>query len=144
MEEEDLGPTVATTLATLYALKQHLNQSSLRAMRISKCTSRTIAEAPSTPGASISLRTRRAERSQQCSISITNGTPRTAVARAFGPRAPGGTPPSPQIPFIEFWPEAGTLVVFWSADFWHEVRRKRLSLTGWFLRRASNPLEQAL
>ena len=60
--------------------------------------------------------------------------------------APGRTP-SPKTPSIEVLPEAGTLVVFRSADFWHEVRRARrtrLSLTGWFLRRASNPLEQVL
>lgn len=36
-------------------------------------------------------------------------------------------------------PEGGTLVLFLSARFWHEVlpaRRERLSLTGWFLTRA--------
>lgn len=35
-------------------------------------------------------------------------------------------------------PEAGTLVLFRAADFWHEVRRARrlrLSVTGWFLTR---------
>lgn len=35
-------------------------------------------------------------------------------------------------------PEAGTLVAFRAADFWHEVRRARrlrLSVTGWFLSR---------
>ncbi len=35
-------------------------------------------------------------------------------------------------------PESGTLVLFLSADFWHEVlpaRRERFSLTGWFRRR---------
>ncbi|MEE4361189.1 MAG: 2OG-Fe(II) oxygenase [Pseudomonadales bacterium] len=44
--------------------------------------------------------------------------------------------PQPDAPWIEVLPEAGTLVVFRSADFWHEVRRARrtrLSLTGWFL-----------
>jgi len=38
-------------------------------------------------------------------------------------------------------PEAGTLVAFRAADFWHEVRRARrlrLSVTGWFL---SRPLD---
>lgn len=39
-------------------------------------------------------------------------------------------------------PEAGTLVAFRSADFWHEVRRARrlrLSVTGWFLSRPLHP-----
>lgn len=39
-------------------------------------------------------------------------------------------------------PEAGTLVVFRAADFWHEVRRARrlrLSVTGWFLSRPLHP-----
>jgi len=38
-------------------------------------------------------------------------------------------------PFIEIPPLAGTLVVFRSGDFWHEVlptTRDRFSLTGWF------------
>jgi SM-20-related protein len=59
--------------------------------------------------------------------------------------APGREPPSSRTPYLEVLPEAGTLVVFRSADFWHEVRRARrprLSLTGWFLRRPANPLEQ--
>jgi SM-20-related protein len=57
--------------------------------------------------------------------------------------APGRTPPTAKSPYLEVWPQAGTLVIFRSADFWHEVRRARrprLSLTGWFLRRADNPL----
>jgi SM-20-related protein len=40
-------------------------------------------------------------------------------------------------------PQAGTLVVFMSADFPHEVlpaSRERLSLTGWYRRRSSGPL----
>lgn len=40
-------------------------------------------------------------------------------------------------------PDAGTLVVFMSADFPHEVLpagRERLSLTGWYRRRGSGPL----
>lgn len=40
-------------------------------------------------------------------------------------------------------PAAGTLVVFMSADFPHEVlpaSRERLSLTGWYRRRGSGPL----
>ncbi|MHA6494811.1 2OG-Fe(II) oxygenase [Pseudomonas borbori] len=43
----------------------------------------------------------------------------------------------------ELLPEAGTLVVFLSADMPHEVlpaTRERLSLTGWFRRRAAMPL----
>lgn len=41
-------------------------------------------------------------------------------------------------------PQGGTLACFMSADFPHEVvpaTRERLSLTGWFRRRADNPLE---
>lgn len=41
---------------------------------------------------------------------------------------------------IDILPEGGTLVCFLSADFHHEVlpaQRQRLSLTGWFRRRAS-------
>jgi len=40
-------------------------------------------------------------------------------------------------------PQAGTLVVFMSADFPHEVlaaSRERLSITGWYRRRGSGPL----
>lgn len=43
----------------------------------------------------------------------------------------------------EVLPEAGTLVVFMSADFPHEVlaaRRERLSITGWYRRRGNGPL----
>ena len=39
-------------------------------------------------------------------------------------------------------PEAGTLVAFRAADFWHQVRRARrlrLSVTGWFLSRSLDP-----
>lgn len=39
---------------------------------------------------------------------------------------------------VSVMPEAGTLVAFRSADFWHEVRRARrtrYSITGWFLSR---------
>ncbi|MBK1791093.1 2OG-Fe(II) oxygenase [Persicirhabdus sediminis] len=45
-------------------------------------------------------------------------------------------------PFIDVLPEAGTVVIFRSADFWHEVKpakRARLSLTGW-LRGREEPL----
>lgn len=40
--------------------------------------------------------------------------------------------------FIDIWPSAGTLVVFRSADFEHEVlpaRRERLSIAGWYRKR---------
>ncbi|OWY39717.1 2OG-Fe(II) oxygenase [Xenophilus sp. AP218F] len=40
--------------------------------------------------------------------------------------------------FIDVKPEAGTLVLFLSDRFWHEVlpaRRQRLSVTGWYRRR---------
>lgn len=43
---------------------------------------------------------------------------------------------------VSVLPEAGTLVVFRSGDFWHEVRRARrlrLSVTGWFLTRPVMP-----
>lgn len=41
-------------------------------------------------------------------------------------------------PWIDIVPEFGKLVIFLSADFWHEVlpaNRERHSLTGWFRRR---------
>lgn len=43
--------------------------------------------------------------------------------------------------FIEIAPNAGTLVVFLSADFLHEVlpaKRERMSITGWFRTRSLN------
>jgi SM-20-related protein len=45
-------------------------------------------------------------------------------------------------PAADILPEAGKLVLFRSADFWHEVlpaRRERFSLTGWFRRRDDAP-----
>ena len=47
--------------------------------------------------------------------------------------------PGPQAPFVDVVPQGGTLVVFLSDRFPHEVlpaRRERLSLAGWFRRRA--------
>ncbi|WXL26052.1 2OG-Fe(II) oxygenase [Ectopseudomonas mendocina] len=44
---------------------------------------------------------------------------------------------------LDVLPEAGTLVVFMSADLPHEVllaHRERLSLTGWFRRRGDTPV----
>ena len=44
---------------------------------------------------------------------------------------------------LDVLPEAGTLVVFLSADLPHEVlpaTRERLSLTGWLRRRGNSPL----
>ncbi|PIV89217.1 MAG: hypothetical protein COW48_01710, partial [Hydrogenophilales bacterium CG17_big_fil_post_rev_8_21_14_2_50_63_12] len=46
--------------------------------------------------------------------------------------------PDPETVPLEFLPAGGTLVVFLSYRFWHEVvpaKRQRLSLTGWFRRR---------
>ena len=46
--------------------------------------------------------------------------------------------PDPETVPLEFLPAGGTLVVFLSDRFWHEVvpaKRQRLSLTGWFRRR---------
>jgi len=47
---------------------------------------------------------------------------------------------NPNLPteFVDIQPEAGTLAIFLSAEFLHEVlpaRRERLSITGWFRRR---------
>lgn len=50
-----------------------------------------------------------------------------------------GERPGEGAPHLDVAPRAGTLVLFRSADFWHEVRPtlgERLSLTGWFLSRA--------
>lgn len=47
-------------------------------------------------------------------------------------------------PFLDVIPRAGTVVIFRSADFWHEVRpskRERLSLTGWLRGREELPLQ---
>jgi SM-20-related protein len=47
-------------------------------------------------------------------------------------------------PYLEVLPRAGTLVIFRSADFWHEVRpstRERISLTGWLRGREEWPLQ---
>lgn len=44
---------------------------------------------------------------------------------------------------LDVLPEAGTLVLFLSADLPHEVlpaTRERLSLTGWLRRRGNSPL----
>lgn len=44
-------------------------------------------------------------------------------------------------PSLDIMPNGGTLVAFWSAQFWHEVLpacRDRLSITGWFRRRPLN------
>jgi len=43
--------------------------------------------------------------------------------------------------FIDITPQAGTLVVFLSSDFFHEVlpaKRERMSITGWFRTRSLN------
>lgn len=46
-------------------------------------------------------------------------------------------------PAFDILPEPGKLVLFRSADFWHEVlpaRRERFSLTGWFRKRDDTPV----
>lgn len=46
-------------------------------------------------------------------------------------------------PYLDFLPQHGSLIIFRSADFWHEVllsTRPRISLTGWFRGREENPL----
>ncbi len=46
-------------------------------------------------------------------------------------------------PFIDVVPRIGTVVIFRSADFWHEVlpaKQARLSLTGWLRGRAERPV----
>ena len=46
-------------------------------------------------------------------------------------------------PYIDVLPKAGTVVIFRSAEFWHEVRpskRPRLSLTGWLRGREELPI----
>ena len=53
-----------------------------------------------------------------------------------------GAPPTEGAAFVDVEPHEGTLVLFRSADFWHEVRPttgERLSLTGWFLSRSRSP-----
>lgn len=47
-------------------------------------------------------------------------------------------PSDSQYPHVDIYPEAGTLVLFLSAEFEHEVlpaNRERLSVAGWFRRR---------
>lgn len=49
-----------------------------------------------------------------------------------------GARPGEDAPFVDVEPREGTVVLFRSTDFWHEVRpteSERLSLTGWFLSR---------
>jgi SM-20-related protein len=49
-------------------------------------------------------------------------------------------PATSQIPHVDILPEAGTLALFLSAEFEHEVlpaTRERISVAGWFRRRAS-------
>lgn len=46
-------------------------------------------------------------------------------------------------PFLEVLPRAGTVVIFRSGEFWHEVqpaKRERLSLTGWLRGREKYPV----
>ena len=49
----------------------------------------------------------------------------------------------PQGPYLDIPPIGGTLVVFWSDDFVHEVlpaNFERMSITGWFRHRIDDPL----
>ena len=148
VDEEDLSLTLAMTLGTLDALKQHLNRSLFAGLEDFE-----VHLARYDRGAFYARHIDQFEDTTRRAISVVlylNHQWRLqdgGTLRLWTTPAPGRTPPSPKTPFIEVWPEAGTLVVFRSADFWHEVRRARrtrLSLTGWFLRRASNPLEQVL
>ena len=46
-------------------------------------------------------------------------------------------------PSLDVLPQAGTVVIFRSADFWHEVlpsKRPRLSVTGWLRGREELPI----
>ena len=46
---------------------------------------------------------------------------------------------APDAPYVDVYPEAGTLVTFFSDRFYHEVlpaSRERLSVTGWFAQRS--------
>jgi len=148
VEGEDLSPTLATTLGTLDALKQHLNRSLFAGLEDFEVHLTRYSR-----GAFYARHIDQFEDTTRRAISVVlylnhHWRPQDGgFLRLWTTPAPGRTPPSPKTPFIEVWPEAGTLVVFRSADFWHEVRRARrtrLSLTGWFLRRGSNPLEQVL
>jgi len=148
VEGEDISTTLATTLSTLDALKLHLNRSLFAGVEDFEVHLARFGR-----GAFYARHIDQFEDTTRRAISVVlylnhQWRPQDGGAlRLWTTPAPGRTPPSPKTPFIEVWPEAGTLVVFRSADFWHEVRRARrtrLSLTGWFLRRASNPLEQVL
>lgn len=53
--------------------------------------------------------------------------------------------PTPQGPFVDVAPRAGTLVTFWSDTFVHEVlesHAERMSITGWFRLRSDDLLRQ--
>jgi SM-20-related protein len=145
VEGEDLSPTLATTLGTLDALKQHLSRSLYAGLEDFE-----VHLARYCRGAFYAQHIDQFEDTRRRAISVVHylnhqWRPQDGGALCLWTTpAPGRTPPSPKTPFIEVWPEAGSLVVFRSPDFWHEVRRARLPLTGWFLRRASNPLEQLL
>ena len=148
VEGDDLSPALATTLGRFHALKQHLNQTLFAGLEDFE-----VHLARYGRGAFYARHIDQFEDTTRRAISVVlylnhQWRPQDGGAlRLWTTPAPGRTPPSPKTSFIEVWPEAGTLVVFRSADFWHEVRgarRTRLSLTGWFLRRASNPLEQVL
>ena len=148
LEDSPQSPALTPALSKLEALKQHLNRSLFAGLEDFE-----VHLARYGRGAFYARHIDQFEDTTRRAISVVlylnhQWRPQDGGAlRLWTTPAPGRIPPSGKTPFIEVLPEAGTLVVFRSADFWHEVRRARrtrLSLTGWFLRRASNPLEQVL
>ena len=148
VEGDDLSPALATALAKVDALKQYLNRTLFAGLEDFE-----VHMARYGRGAFYARHIDQFEDTTRRAISVVlylnhQWRPQDGGAlRLWTTPAPGREPPSAKTPYIEVLPEAGTLVLFRSADFWHEVRRARrtrLSLTGWFLRRASNPLEQVL
>ena len=148
VDGNELSPTLENALGQLDALKQHLNQSLFAGLEDFEVHMVRYGR-----GAFYARHIDQFEDTTRRAISVVlylNHQWRSqdgGALRLWTTPAPGREAPNSKMPFIEVLPEAGTLVVFRSADFWHEVRRARrtrLSLTGWFLRRASNPLEQVL
>ena len=148
VEGGDLSPALATALGKLDALKQYLNRTLFAGLEDFEVHMARYAR-----GAFYARHIDQFEDTTRRAISVVlylNHQWRRqdgGTLRLWTTAAPGRQAPNSKTPFIEVLPEAGTLVVFRSADFWHEVRRARrtrLSLTGWFLRRANNPLEQVL
>ena len=146
LEDEAPSPALAQALATLDGLKAHLNAALFAGLEDFE-----VHLARYGRGAFYARHIDQFEDTTRRAISIVlylNHQWRRqdgGALRLWTTPAPGREAPSSKTPYVEVLPEAGTLVAFRSADFWHEVRRARrprLSLTGWFLRRAANPLEQ--